>query len=1125
MPFPAECTVVPMSKSHPNANDSTESRGDRDPLDLLAEEFMRLRKQGEHVTVEAFAQTHPEHAEQIRAVFPALLIVDEAKPNWSSADSPVDRLTRERLGDYRLVRVVGQGGMGVVYEAEHQALRRRVALKTLPPAVVREPSLIERFRREARAAAGLHHTNIIPVFDVGHEDGIWFYTMQFIEGRGMDQVFDELVALKSSGSDASQFVSQLTSDDSIGSTAASSGAHADKYQKAYFHAIARLGADVADALAYAHERNIVHRDVKPSNLVLDHSGVVWLADFGLAKTDDVDLTRTGDFIGTARYMAPERFGNRGDHRMDIYGLGITLYELCTLQKAFAGMDRMALMDQIVHVEPTPPREVDRFIPLDLETVVLKAMEKDPRRRYTTASELAADLRRIVDDQPIQARRASSLERVTRWMRRNRALTAAILSMAALIVVLVASTLVISQERDQARLNLAEAQRQRRLADASSRRAAEQQRLAEGNFGIAFDAVDRYYNLVSEEMLLNEPGMEPLRAKLIGAAVEFFEQLVENQQDDSSVQLSYIDALHRLGRVEDSFYSKDQAIQYFRQAIDAASREPGAEQDPELLKRMIRAKALLGDCLMVTGQRDEAFEIFTSGIEQATRLVAMQPDEPLSHRLIADIIGRSAAYYSALGELDKALQTALESRDILLVQSTASQPGFDDHKALGLAHRLVGAVKTRTGDYEDAVDDFAQAQREFGQALELDAEDGQIRWLHAGQFVAIGRMLNRIGRDEESLEATRKGIELLEELANEYPLSRRFRRDLAAAYSSLASTLWGQQDFHQALKSYLESYQLHEKLFADSPQDIDTEAKLGRACYNIALTYTSMQESEPVEDYLRQAIDIGRSVCEKAPEQPRFFSDLSRYQSGLASHYLAADRADDARKILAESLSLAEEQYARSPQVIALTLAIQDACSSLGQLLLEAAELDEALEVLNRGISVGEQTLVEAENHQSIIRQLAATNQKLGEVHVRTGNLNAARNAFEASRQYALQDERKHTTQLQLAQLSALQGELVDPETLRAEIPTELLESSARVHLELGLLYAAMLEGSDRSEPPPDVADACLQHFETAESLGAFESQSRTRSLLSHPLLARISLLPAFAEWAASLHGAPIQAEK
>jgi len=294
----------------------------------------------------------------------------------------------EPWGEFRIVREIGRGGMGVVCEAYQGSLNRHVALKFLP-----EHGNLARFRREAQAAGRLHHTNIVPVFGVGEHQGRHFYVMQYIAGRGLDAVSKERAA----------------EPGETGRTAASASARE----------VARIGAQVAGALAYAHGQGVIHRDIKPSNLLLDDQGTVWVTDFGLAKVaDQQDLTDSGDFLGTLRYMPPEAFEGRHDARGDIYALGITLYELLAFRPAYDEADRARLIRLITSEDPRRLRDLDRQVPRDLDTVIHKAIERDPGHRYQSADLLAEDLKRFIEDRPIRSRRIGEVEKLVRWCRRN-----------------------------------------------------------------------------------------------------------------------------------------------------------------------------------------------------------------------------------------------------------------------------------------------------------------------------------------------------------------------------------------------------------------------------------------------------------------------------------------------------------------------------------------------------------------------------------------------------------------------------------------------------------------------------------------------------------------------------------
>src|SRR5581483_1215089 len=205
--------------------------------------------------------------------------------------------------------------------------------------------------------------------------------------------------------------------------------------RSYWQGVARIGIQVAEALAHAHGQGTLHRDIKPSNLLLDAQGTVWVTDFGLAQVSEGgSLTGTGEVVGTLRYIPPERFTGRSDARGDVYSLGLTMYELLTLRPAFGGDERHRLLERILHEEPPRPRQLDPVIPRDLETIVLKAIAKEPAHRYQTAAELADDLRRFLEDRPVKARRASAVERLWRWARRNPTVAALAIAVAGLLTI-------------------------------------------------------------------------------------------------------------------------------------------------------------------------------------------------------------------------------------------------------------------------------------------------------------------------------------------------------------------------------------------------------------------------------------------------------------------------------------------------------------------------------------------------------------------------------------------------------------------------------------------------------------------------------------------------------------------
>jgi WD40 repeat protein len=426
-------------------------RSEADPvLDNLLDEFAHKLQAGERVDPETFAQDHPERAHELRRVLPAIQVLAElasAEPGAAGSGKCCGLggdLADGRLGDFRILREIGRGGMGVVYEAEQLSLGRRVALKVLPLGVALDARQIQRFTNEAQAAAHLHHTHIVPVFAVGHERGVHYYAMQLIEGRTVAALIAELRQQAGRPGTA-------TRRPSIG-------------QAAHFRTVAGWGMQAAEALAHAHGEGVVHRDIKPANLLLDAVDKLWITDFGLARfRDQAGVTLTGDFVGTLRYMSPEQalaLRVLIDHRTDVYSLGVTLYELLTLEPAFPGRDGQELLRQIAFNEPRPARRINPALPAELETILGKATAKNPTERYATAQDLADDLRRFLEDKPIKARPPTLRQRVGKWARRHKSLvvTLAAAFVSLLVTVAAVATVAvwrIADARDEAKRRAAE----------------------------------------------------------------------------------------------------------------------------------------------------------------------------------------------------------------------------------------------------------------------------------------------------------------------------------------------------------------------------------------------------------------------------------------------------------------------------------------------------------------------------------------------------------------------------------------------------------------------------------------------------------------------------------------------
>ena len=501
---------------------------------------------GRSVDRETLLADNPELADELVDYLDSLQFIAGFRP----ADEPAAPNLAESLrtlGDFRIIRELGRGGMGVVYEAEQISLGRRVALKVLPFAGVLDERQLKRFKLEAAAAAALKHPNIVSVYCVGCERSVHFYAMEYIEGQTLADVIEGLRlavggtpnleccdlsqlsfsrdVARHTGAHGNGAPTEIQSDDksshSKETVAAALSTLRTERPRDFYRNVAELGIQAADALEHAHQMGIVHRDIKPANLLLDQAGKLYIADFGLARlSTDAGMTLSGDMLGTLRYMSPEQASGAKllDERTDIYSLGVTLYELLALQPAFAENDRQKLIRQVAEQEPPRLRAIDPRIPGHFETIILKAMAKEPAERYASAAELVADLKRFSSDQPICARRPSLPARAARLARRHPgAILGASSALACLLLVATTAFFIVADEKKQTSTSL-----QEKTAALNK---------SEASLNVAREAVDGLYIDFAASWLANSATPSAVQREFLDRAARFYEELAQEAQHD------------------------------------------------------------------------------------------------------------------------------------------------------------------------------------------------------------------------------------------------------------------------------------------------------------------------------------------------------------------------------------------------------------------------------------------------------------------------------------------------------------------------------------------------------------------------------------------------------------------
>jgi serine/threonine protein kinase len=786
----------------------TDPSDDFEQFDQLAEEFLTRHRRGEQPLMETYAERYPHLADKIREMFPTLLALE----NFGQAVVP-GTIPPTRLGEFRILRLLGRGGMGSVYEAVQESLGRVVALKVLEQTAT---SYVERFQREARIASKLHHTNIIPVYGVGEAAGQCFYAMQAIVGQSLDGVLKQVRLLRGGGA---------KSDDSDASSTLTAAG-----PDAYPRRVAQLMQQVAEAVEYAHQQGVLHRDLKPANFMLDAQGILWVGDFGLAKAwDEHDLTETGQIVGTLRYMAPERFHGTCDERSDIYGLGAVLYEMLALRPAFDASDRLALSEQIAQGTPAKLRTLDRRIPTELEVIVHKAMHREPAARYGTAGAFAEDLSRFLADRPILAKPESGLLRLRRVVRRN---PLASMLTAALFIALVAgiatsTTLAIraTRARDDANENATKAVKETERADAKTDEATR--------------TVEALLNTLGNK-LADTTDVPRVRLEMYERALKLYRRFeTEPNADRAELQSKIADTLSETARLHNQLNHQAEAEAAYLESLQILSQlrvtNPTAtarfHQETISYARFMSKYSRVSEGIARLRETQKALEALRAADPENEGMLLQQIS--LTHNL-CDLLENDKAHTATSAELHQAIGNC----EGFLAKHPKS---LEVAKALTQSQTLLGDHHHRLRDYPKALECYEKALPELEKTALANPSKISSAQALAKCLDNYANVLLKMERDDESLQKIQRSLDIWDRFVKLFPDMPEFRADRAMTYVNMA------------------------RLYQSNPKKIEEQLKLANDDFDYLI-----QRYPTVADYHRSRIGcIGnRAVLQLILGEPK-----------------------------------------------------------------------------------------------------------------------------------------------------------------------------------------------------------------------------------------------------------------
>lgn len=812
------------------------------------------------------------------------------KSAWPKAKSPWPAAP-----GYEIVEELGRGGMGVVYRARQLALKRDVALKMILSGAHAGPGDLRRFANEAEAIARLDHPNIVQVYEVGQAEGRPFIALEYLEGGSL------------------------------------SNRLAGKPQPP--RAAAEMICLLAEAIEFAHQRGVVHRDLKPANVMFDRHGAMKITDFGLAKRLEGESagTRTGDVMGTPSYMAPEQAS--GATRQigppcDIYSLGVMLYEMLTGRPPFHGQDSVDTLLAVISEEPVPPRRLTAHVPRDLETICLKCLEKSPARRFASAGELAADLRRFLNHEPIVARPPGALERGIKWVRRHPARAIALGSVA---VLLGAAAGGFAYHARTLSLQLAETERQRQRA--------------EGDLDLALDTVDELVDHLSGENLAALPKSDPIRRDFLELTLAFCQGLLRENPGEPGVRWRMGRARRQAAAIQQIFGRQEQAEADYRQAIrelEQLSAEFPTRQ--EYRRDLAATHNNLGNLLRSSEQITAAEAEYRAARRDFEQLANESPDNGDYRQQLAASWNNLGLARLAAGDAQAAEEAEQQALSLYRRLEQQHPDGAEISQALGGVYSNLGSLSRAIGRLDQAIEAFREARKRFQHLHEQSPAKAEYRLLLASAENNLAAATLAAGDAAAADRAYTSAIELFASLAEEFPDVPAYRQRLADALNNRGLLSARQGQTQAARSGFQRAREICEREPAAMAGTANRET-LAISLFGLAMLSADAGEAPEAERQLQSCLAVRRELVQREPLRPNYFAQLAMtydYAAELARKRdpgSAQAYEEDAVRTQRRAIELAPQMERYQPPLVLYSATLANDRLQQGEIMLalQAAE--------------------------------------------------------------------------------------------------------------------------------------------------------------------------------------------